>query len=219
MALPASALTTLATANDELGLTSDSGTQDARVERYIKAASSQIATFLGRSLHNTAGIIEKLEGYGTPFLYVSRTPLGTLTSIKYDGQLIDSSNYEVHDANEGSIYAKGGFLWTAAVREGMIPEAMAGYERRLYEVTYTGGWICPTQAGTRDLPEEIEQACLELVVLRWRARGRDPSIKSESLMSWSASYDRGGSDSEISDGGMPPAVAEMLRPWRRTPIA
>ncbi len=45
-------------------------------------------------------------------------------------------------------------------------------------VAYTGGYLLPGEAG-RDLPFEIEDACVELVVAYWMARGRDPGLRAE----------------------------------------
>jgi len=45
-------------------------------------------------------------------------------------------------------------------------------------VSYTGGYLLPGQVG-RDLPYEIEDACVELVAAYWAARGRDPGLRAE----------------------------------------
>jgi hypothetical protein len=213
MALAANALTSLATALDELGLTSDSGAQDARVERYLNAASALIEAFVGRLLYKTTGIIEKVEAFGTPFLFVTRTPLLTITTIKFNGQLIDSSNYELHDADAGSIFALRGWIWTSAIQSGLQYDPIAGYERKLYEITYDGGYTTRATSATPTLPNDIEQACLEQIVYFWRNKGRDPSVTSEKLLSWSATYDRGESGS-----GLAPHVEAMLQRHRRVQI-
>jgi hypothetical protein len=44
-------------------------------------------------------------------------------------------------------------------------------------VQYTGGYVLPGQAG-RDLPFEIEDACVELAISYWLSRGRDPGSES-----------------------------------------
>jgi hypothetical protein len=71
------------------------------------------------------------------------------------------------------------------------------------------GTLGGTQAGqTRGLPDDIEEACIELVRAIRAGKKRDPNVKAERLLSWSATY-LGDTDS------WPPAVRRTLDTYRR----
>ena len=59
-------------------------------------------------------------------------------------------------------------------------------------------------------PYDLEDACLAIVATRFSRRGRDLSVKSESLLSHSVAY----ADGE--DGGMlPPIVRDVVARYAR----
>lgn len=212
MALASNALTTLATAKSELQLTGSC--DDSYLERLINAASDFVEQYTGRSFYNEAAKVEKVAGYATAFLTVSKSPLNSIASITFDGETVAAADYEIHNAGAGMIWKRGGWVWTAPRRQDITDPPLPGYERRLYQVTYDGGYITPNQVGTRDLPYDLEDAALRLVAMRYRQRGRDPSIVSERLLSWSASYDKGSGGSETAPG-IPPDVVSILDRYKQ----
>jgi hypothetical protein len=191
MPLAANALTTLQTVLDELSLTGDGSSQDARLIRYINAASTAIESYCNRSFYRESAKVEKVAGYRSVILQVSKRPLNSIASITFDGDTVDSDNYEIHGNGDlGQIYGVGGWLWTAVLREDIVSAPMPGSERLLYEVTYDGGYYTPEQgAGTPALPDDLEDACIQMVTGRWQSKGRDPNLKSEKLTTWAATYD------------------------------
>jgi len=144
MALAANALTTIATMEGELGVTT--GSDDAFLTRLINAASDRIEEYCGHSFYYAAAEEEDLGGFGGFYLRVSRTPLLTIALIEYDGETIDSSNYEIDTPGAGMIRSLGGFNWTAGSWQGITPEPIPGTERKLYAVTYAGGYLTPEQS-------------------------------------------------------------------------
>ena len=186
MALAANALTTLAIVKTELGITG--ATEDTYLERMINAASDRIENYCSRAFFKETGKIENVAGFGGVYLLVSKAPLLAITSITFDGNTVASADYEIHDADVGSIYRKGGWHWTTARLKDITQPPMPGHERKLYKVTYDGGYETPEQGGTRTLPFDLEDACVQMVASRFRGKGRDPNIKSEKLLSWSATY-------------------------------
>jgi hypothetical protein len=186
MALADNALTTLATVKTELSITGSS--DDAYLERLIDAASAFIASYCRREFHSQSSIAEKVAGHGGKFLTVAVTPITTLTSISYDGSAVGSDNYEIHDADAGLIYALGAWVWTADHLQSIGQEALGRRERKLYTVTYDGGYVTPEQGGSVTLPKDLEDACISLVVMRYRQKGRDPAVKTERLMEASIGY-------------------------------
>jgi hypothetical protein len=197
VALAALALTTVSALEQELGIASGSaGTTLALLERAIHAASQAIASAVGRELHYATGRIERVAGHRTPQLLVRVTPLRSIASIVYlsssgGEETIEADDYEIEDASAGIIRRVGGvWLWTGRVTR-IDADPLGGSELLLYRVTYTGGWVTPEQATgllPRDLPYDIEDACLRLAALVYRARGRDESIRSKKLLDASVTY-------------------------------
>lgn len=202
MSLDASALTTLQTALDELDLVSDGGAQDARLERYIAAASDFLARECRRTFYR-GDVVESLPAFGSAYLLVSRTPIVSVSAITYSGSTIAASEYSVRDADAGMIYRAAGWPWSASSLPSITWPAVPGTEAAVVQVTYTGGYVTPAQVatlGARTLPYDLEDACLAIVATRFARRGRDLSVKSEALLSHSVAY----ADGE--EGGMMPAI-------------
>ena len=216
MALNANALTTVETLKNELSITDSS--EDLRLERLINTASQQIENYLGRQLYYDAAIEEKRPGYTSMLLRVDVTPIVSITEITYNDSVLDSDNYEIHDADAGLIYNTATWITTAPYTQEITQERVWGEERKLYQVTYAGGWVTPEQGGTVTLPSDIEDACVRLSASRYNQIGRDSSITQEKLGDWSATYG-GQSSSELStSGGIPPAIRSVLDTYRRAVI-
>ena len=203
MALATNALTTISTVETELSLTADA--QDAELTRYIDTASDQIERYVNRKLYYGSAIVEKVAGSGDAFLWISRTPLSSVTSILWlgDSSTVGSSTYEIYESDQGSIYRSAGWNDTKI--------SATDYTR--YQVTYVGGWITPQQdaddgALTRNLPWDLETACISLVVGLWRQKGADRTIRSESVLNTSVHYERHA-------GGIDPSVRAILDTYKR----
>lgn len=181
MALASNALTTLATVLDELGLSSDGGPVDARCERYINAASAMVAGHCSRTFERSASIVESVRGRGGPVLYVGR-PIRNITSITLYGSAI--TDYVVEDADAGRIFRAIGWPSTAAASDTIMGEPELGTEDpSKIVVTYDGGYVTPAQESLpslpRTLPFDLEDACVELAVARFRGRGQTKRAASE----------------------------------------
>lgn len=192
MALASNALTTVATAEDVLGIST--GTETTRLERLINAASDIVEAYAGRVFYRSTAIEEKVGGEPGPILFLARPPINSITSITYSGATVSSGSYEVHDSAAGQVYAIGGsWIATTAFLGDIGSSIYPGYERRLYTVTYDGGWYTSAQydadnTKTRALPYDIEEAALAIVTYLRRGMGRDPAISSESLLGSAISY-------------------------------
>lgn len=213
MPLTSNALTTLQTVKDELEITDTS--QDATLERLINAASDAIERYCERAFHYEEDIVEKVAGYGTPFIVVSRTPIISISSIKIGDSTLDSSEYEL--TGGGLIYRLNGtWGWSAQYAEGIVYEQIAGTEEQNIAVTYTGGYVTQNQEDndptlTRSLPYDLEEACITAVVALYSRIGERADVKRESLMSASYEYDRA--------TGLPTIVLDMLMPYKKVVMA
>ncbi len=174
------ALTTLADVKTALSISGS--TQDALLEALILTASEAIEKYCSRSFKQVVGKTEKLEGWGTPTLFPSLTPISALTSITYEGSpgvsydvtrmLFDRSFIEWLD---------GRFPHTAFLQEGTIdPVLQAGTERRLITVVYTGGYVLPNDPSPT-CPPGLQLACTRLAAHLFRSIARDESVAAESV--------------------------------------
>lgn len=165
--------------------------------RLINQASTLIESQAFRSF-GIQSVTEEVPGYGTLRLLVERTPLKSISEIRYDGDAIDLTEVEIENAGAGSIIRPGGWRWTAHVKDDISRGPIPGSELNLWEVDYVGGYVLPKDDGdpaapisgaSTDLPSDLELACLELIRQIQTVQSRDPTVRSEKLMSWSATYD------------------------------
>lgn len=214
MALPGTALTTLATVADELGVTSP-GSEDSRLERYVSAASDAVRAYIGRaSVHFDAAIVEALPGYGRQRLALARPPVLSVASVTWNGATVAPTEYAIED-DTGLLFRRVGWPFSGSRRPDIVQDdRWPGTEERTIVVTYAGGWVTPRQADldgtlTRSLPYDVEHAAILTVAALYRSRGTDPSIAAESLGSASVTYR--GSAAVL----LPDAAAAILAPYRR----
>ena len=226
MTLTVNALTTLALVNTELGLTADGGVIDARVERIIESISSQISKYCGvPSFHNETARVDKVKSYGGTKLFAPKRPVNSIASIIYDPDdsavTVSSDNYSIDSAAKGVVYSAMGWLWTTVGRQRITFTPVAGAEQRLYQITYDCGFVTQNQKDldallTKTIPLDLEDAATLMAASRYLRSSRDPSIKSEKLLSWSASY---GSTGSNNNAGIPDDIAGMLSNYRAVRFA
>ena len=221
VALATNALTELATIKSELGIAV--ATHDDYLTRTINVVSDAIEAYCNRVFFWEEDIEEDYTGHGTVVMVLNRSPIDTIGSIEYNDTEIDTDRYEIHNAAAGLVYGLYGWIWTTGTSGTITGDPISGAERKRYTVTYDAGYVTPKQETedesepplVRDLPWDIEDACIQLCVARYNARGRDPNIKSEKLLSWSASY----GNSDGTDSGFPASVEATLNKHMRIPGA
>lgn len=222
MALTDIALCLVADVETELSIAT--GTQDAKLERMIHSVSEFFAQYCNRTFFYTAGIEESFAGFGTPFIQLARWPIVTLTSITHDGNTVDSDNYEIFNSESATVRHVNNWIWTTKSTPDVTQDPMVGMERKLYEATYTAGWVTASQkaidAGlpARSLPFDLEDACIQVVAGRFRSEGFNPTIKSEQLMSYSTSY-RSAPSAKDQFAVLYPFAASILKRYRRPSFA
>lgn len=215
MTLGSTALTTLALLKARLGI-SDSNS-DTLLEALINVASESIASYCGRAFEYVADDEEYIQSFGTQRLRVSRAPIWSIDEISYDGSVVAADSYEVRarDKYAGLIYAKHGWPWSASYRLGTIAQdPIPGTERHTYLVTYTAGFQTPSQSpvvGVDVLPLAIQEACIAAATSLYARVGQDPAVQSESLLSYSVTYDTAARDGAF---GLPPLAQALLGPYR-----
>lgn len=142
-------LTNLAAVKGWLSISSTS--EDGLLARLITAASQFIQTWLNRDIA-VAPYTETRDGNGRSWMVLSNFPVLSVSSVSINGQAIpassgfDSPGYYITPT---ALYLRG-YLFD----KGQANVAL----------TYSAGYV--------QIPPEIEQACIELVGLRYKERDR-----------------------------------------------
>jgi hypothetical protein len=202
------ALTTVDQVKSELqiSLTDD----DAWIGRQIDVASSWIMGPYGLKVPvadddtRTCGRETLVQTYRLSNRYRYARIEPELSLARWRGKPLIASVEEDGAALQACDYAltKGGVLYRM---DGDRPIVWCAQK---VVVTYSSGWALPGDDG-RDLPAEIEQACIEVVKMAYFGRQHDPMVKSESSPGvFSFVYGLPG------DGPLPPGVVAMLQSWR-----
>lgn len=158
-------LVDLDTVKDELSITG--GASDARLKRYITAASAAAAQYCNRvfAVETVQDVIDlerdpfpwQVPG-GTETLQASRWPILTLSSLVDDTDtLIDGTDFR-SDLPKGLFYRLSPFI-------GSVVDWPAVPVTLIY------------QAGFATVPADVEDAVIRMVRSRWFAKGRDPMVR------------------------------------------
>jgi hypothetical protein len=178
------------------------------VERYINTASEAIERWCGRRFARAIVLAEKSQPRGSPRLLVARCPLVSVQAIRYDGDALDPTTYAIEDAAAGIIYFDGAPAAADLAFPGSIGrDPVLDSGEYLLEVDYTGGYLLPGAVG-RDLPYDLEHACLLTVAHMWRLR-KGNYAKSE-MPFRSADTGRGGI--------IPDVALPILEDYRRVEV-
>jgi uncharacterized phiE125 gp8 family phage protein len=208
-------LTTLERVRAELNITTDAN--DEILEAKIAEASSDIQAAVGKRLpredvketfwHDDEMHVLRVAHMGNPAqttLFLNRTPVSAIVSVTVDDLVLDPSAYRL-DPDAG--------LLDRLSTDG-IPCAWRFCKSVI--VAYTGGFILPGQDG-RNLAYAIEGAVVALVLDYWASRGRDPTLRSESIP---GVIDRQFWVGAVGDPGLlPPRVLASLSGFRRPSVA
>jgi Phage gp6-like head-tail connector protein len=208
-------LTTLSRVKSELGITT--GDSDEILEAKIAEASSDVQAAIGYRLPSEDVIETFWHDHpqrhnhawqrGNPpetTLFLTRTPVSAIAAVAVDGELLDPSEYRLDP---------GAGLLDRLASDGLP----AGWcFRKSVSVTYTGGFILPGADG-RNLEYGIEGAVVALVSDYWASRGRDPTLRAETIPGLIERQFWVGSVGEAEQ--LPPRVLASIAPFRRPALA
>ncbi len=195
-------LTELQDVKDELGISNNAN--DSVLSRYLSSASIAAAQYCNRvfpvetvSEQFFADHPNRMIRGGVKPLQLARWPLIAITSVTEDGTLlVQGTDYLVDVAN------------------GQLTRLDAsGLEVYWHPLPLTVIY----SAGYNPIPLDVEDAVIRMVSKRYMAKGRDPSLKQESIPGvierqfWIAT----GTDS----GNMPPDITDILNNYRMPLVA
>ncbi|RMF18881.1 MAG: hypothetical protein D6760_13530 [Deltaproteobacteria bacterium] len=152
-------LTTLANAKERLGLDSADTSHDTFLTNCIARASEQIEALLGRNVIQAS--YEEYHNGGGPRLYLRHGPIVSVTAVN---SVLWSGGSPVLTAMGQDTYhpintsADGSRLPGIIEADGWVFD----YRPRGWRVDYAAGWS--------QVPYDIEEACLELVVAQFNRR-------------------------------------------------
>lgn len=147
--MPAGNLTTLQNVKEYLGKTDNSS--DPLLERLITAASASISQYTNRNLL-TASYTETSDGLGNFYTCTKNFPVTAVASVTIDGVSIPISSGPL---DNGFFFD----AWGVGVRGCQFNRG-----RQNVTITYTAGYAT--------IPADIEQACIDLVAMKFREKDR-----------------------------------------------
>ncbi len=184
-------LAEIETLKAELGIADTA--QDDQLGRYLAQSSALIASYTGRSFPRAQWQdVFRLRGERRRSLILSERPVTSIEALNIDGDATDATALDL-DELAGLLHRPHhcslGCWWAHKII-----------------VIYTAGYLLPGQPG-RDLPANLERACLDTAKGLFHAADRDPLVRSEAEQgigstSWL--------DPDAAAGGLPQAVAAML---------
>lgn len=172
-------LTTLANIKDDLAIPTTDTSSDATLVRFITEQSALVAQYCNRVFpietvqdviypdrdpypYQVTGMMSELQ--------LSRWPVVSVTSVTdqvfvgVDNTLIEGSDFIVD--------LERGWLTKLDPNTGYP----TGWSPDQYTVQYEAGYFTP---GTINPPADLEMAALRLITARFKARGRDPFLRSQ----------------------------------------
>lgn len=159
-------LTTLANVKLYMGL-DDTVEYDAILDNVLQYVTAQIESYTGRQF-GLQTIKETLPGNGRANMVLTGYPIRSITHVKYDGSTVDADEYVLQEPDKGFLYCENNWRYTA--------------QKFSYEVQYQFGYVLPGFAtGTRNLPYDLEMACIDLVNDCMDKREVASNIESESV--------------------------------------
>lgn len=172
-------MTTVDTVATELGLTaSEKTTHTALLTQQIKEASDFIRNYTGRVFAKET-VTETLRSRGGQRLVLSRTPIISVSEVRLDGTVVDSTNYEIEDADSGFLFKETGWNSTTLYTGPFVPTPSRKFKYD-WAVDYVAGYIMPGESG-RNFPYDLEKSCIDIVKYKFQSRSENPNISKEEI--------------------------------------
>jgi hypothetical protein len=210
-------LTTLANIKDDLAIPNTDTDSDTTLARYITEQSLMVAQYCNR-VFPIETVQDVIYPYRDPYPYqvtgmlpelqLSRWPIVSVASVT-DTVAVNTSNTLIAGTDYIVDEARG---WLTKIDPNTgYP---TGWSPDQYTIEYTAGYF---EAGTGTPPADLEMAVLRMVTARYKARGRDPYLRSQGEPGvGNEQYWIGALPGQT--GPFPPDIAAVLEKYR-VPLA
>lgn len=205
-------LTDLATVHDELNIPSNDTSNDTFLSRSISQVSIDIANYCNRvfpveSVQDYFDVQQDPYPYQTPGgvrnLQLTRWPVTAITSVTQTLAL--GTTVTLTEGADYLLDAAKGQLW----RLNPFTGVKCDWEAVPVTVQYSGGYAT--------IPLDLAGACLRMVTMRFKARGRDPTLVEKSNpAAGSERYWFGSAPGQ--KGPFPPEISGLLDGTYRVPV-
>ena len=190
---PSRDLTTLADVREQLSIRSNDTAQDAWLAKVISRASAQAEKYCNRifaqqDYQDQFGAMSC--DTGTP-LMLGQSPV-TVTLVTVDGTDLADTDF-IADSLPGLLYS------TVEPRQWIATSSLT--------VQYT--------AGFDPVPDDVQQAVIELCVMEFRSRGRDPMLREQETPGLGRQTFWVGPMPGLPGTQLPGDIATLLMPYRR----
>ena len=177
----------------QLGDDGSGDLSDPLAELVTHAASDSVAKYIGHPITFVAGIVERVQGKNTPWLYLKQTPVTAINTVTINETALAATDFVEENLAAGLLWRRAGWPRDATQRNTITPARVPGYERFNVEVNYDGGWVTAPAAVldvglTRSLPFDIEMAALNVAVTIRNGIGRSKDVTTESAEGGQRSY-------------------------------
>lgn len=213
-AAPNTRLTTIEAVKRNLGITDPD--QDEPIQEMIQQNSDFIVSYTGRTFARQ-NVTEKFVGKGLPNISLSITPIISISELKLKDAIIASEDFTIDDAEAGILQIQTGFTSTE-IAWNTIDRAVSPYSVKDWSCTYIGGYILPSWQVTdlpRDLPFDLERACIEMTKSTFHNATLDGSIRTYKIGDTSVTWDKTSSSSGVNNAGIPTVAANIIDYYRR----
>jgi hypothetical protein len=178
---------------------------DNLLSRMIDDASAAIEEYCDR-IFASQTYVETLPGSGGVNLSLYHFPITSITSIKENGTVLDSSYYVLQEPEAGIVFREAGWGWsgmweTAVITSHPVQNTM----KYVYEVEYVAGFGLPSDL-IPTLPKGIERAAIIMVKDWYQNAARNVSIKRMRAADAEFQYD---------STSIPPVAMRLLSTHRR----
>ena len=151
------ALTTLENVKLFINQTTFSTQEDDLLRLLINSCSEYIQnTYIGRSLRSQE-YVDFIEGTQQPYLVLDNRPITAITSIQIDDDVLLATDYDQtpdRDLRAGMIYLNNSLWRQKFIVLGLVDDPFR--QLKNIKVTYTAGYILPSDSVNRTLPYDIE---------------------------------------------------------------
>ena len=178
-------LTQLTTVKTEFDISGSD--DDTFLTTLIGEASDFMRRYTGRKFERES-LTETLPGTGMVDLFLTRTPVVTLTSVTLNNVLVPSDEYTLENADTGQVIhhddgaPPAAAVWPLSARpsSGLSQHVQWGSFANNISVVYVAGFLLPGESQPT-LPNDLERACIELVKWFYERRKGDPSVRFEKI--------------------------------------